>query len=93
MRNDFTSNYFLEHSAKGRSWTKQNHKYVARVETSNGEYRYFYSQKDYDAYLSGLKEKAKKLKNGLITDKSTTTESSVESVLISPEERRKKNKK
>lgn len=55
MRNDFVSNY-LEHSAKGTSWEKQDHKYVARVETADGKIIYFYNQKEYDKYMSGKKK-------------------------------------
>lgn len=30
---------------------EKTHKYIAKVELSNGEYRYFYDQDEYDAYL------------------------------------------
>lgn len=29
---------------------KKQHKYIARVQTANGKYRYFYTREDYDAY-------------------------------------------
>lgn len=33
---------------------KKDHKYVAKVKTANGKYRYFYDQNEYDAYLKRL---------------------------------------
>ena len=33
------------------------HKYIAKVKMKNGKYRYFYSQEEYNAYLSGKDEK------------------------------------
>ena len=45
---------------------KKQHKYVARVKTKNGKYRYFYTMDEYKAYKSGessgKKEKTSKLK-------------------------------
>lgn len=34
-----------------RYTNKKNHKYVAKIKGTNGKYRYFYSQHDYDAYM------------------------------------------
>lgn len=34
---------------------KKDHKYIAKVKLSNGKYRYFYDQNEYDAYLNRLK--------------------------------------
>lgn len=47
----------LYHSAK-----RKNTKYIAKVPTSNGKYRYFYTQEEYDAYKNGKKPKESKLK-------------------------------
>lgn len=33
---------------------KKGHKYIAKVETSSGKYRYFYDQDEYDAYIERL---------------------------------------
>lgn len=61
MRNDFESNY-LAHWGLKKGEQAENHKYVARVELSNGKYRYFYSLKEYAAYLKDkAKEKIKSL--------------------------------
>lgn len=43
MRNDFCNDY-LEHSAKGTSWSKQGVKYIKRV-FKNGKYVYYYAKK------------------------------------------------
>lgn len=50
MRNDFCTGY-LEHSAKGKTWTS--HKYVAKAKLANGLYKYFYSLAEYQAFLKG----------------------------------------
>ena len=50
MRNDFESNY-LAHWGLKKGAQKKDHKYVARVELSNGKYRYFYTLAEYAAYL------------------------------------------
>ena len=50
MRNDFCTDY-LEHSAKGKTWT--NHKYVAKVKLANDKWYYFYTMNEYQAYLKG----------------------------------------
>lgn len=34
---------------------KKGHKYIAKVKTANGKYRYFYDQDEYDAYMKRLK--------------------------------------
>lgn len=50
MRNDFKSDY-LAHWGLKKGEQKKKHRYVARVELANGQYRYFYSLKEYAAYL------------------------------------------
>lgn len=48
---------FIAHKyAYGSGVAGRGHKYVQRVKLSNGKYRYFYSQKDYETYLR-LKDK------------------------------------
>lgn len=44
-----------EGNGKISSKEKPNHKYIARVKTANGKYRYFYDQDEYDAYLQRQK--------------------------------------
>jgi len=48
--------YAYESGVAGRG-----HKYVQRVKLSNGKYRYFYSQKEYEAYL-GLTKRKREIK-------------------------------
>lgn len=43
MRNDFCSNY-LQHSAKGTSWSKKDHKYIKK----DGKKYYYKETKTYD---------------------------------------------
>lgn len=45
----------LCHAAK-----RKNVKYIARIPTSNGKYRYFYTKEEYDAYMNGKKPKESK---------------------------------
>ncbi len=42
MRNDFCSNY-LEHSAKGTTWEKTEHKYIERKRGEDGKWIYRYT--------------------------------------------------
>lgn len=46
---------------------KRQHKYIARIKTSNGKYRYFYTQAEYQSYKNGKttnkEEKTSKLKS------------------------------
>lgn len=39
--------------------SKKKHKYIAKVRTSNGKYRYFYTQEEYAAYKNGKTDKEK----------------------------------
>lgn len=68
MRNDYCTGY-LEHGlfSKLRGTKKKNAKYVARV-GEPGNYRYFYSLKEYAAYLKGKAKDAWKNKEKIATD-------------------------
>lgn len=59
MRNDFESNY-LEHSAKGTSWTKKGAKYISRIK-KNGKWVYQYK-------ITGRGYKAEYAKNKLMSE-------------------------
>lgn len=50
----------LYHASK-----KKKVKYIAKVPISNGKYRYFYTQEEYDAYKNSKKPKESKLKSKL----------------------------
>ena len=75
MRNDFESNY-LEHSAKGTSWTKKGAKYISRIK-KNGKwvYQYKITGKGYKKAAEQNKSDSEvaswfaKDKNGNYTDK------------------------
>lgn len=47
--------HYLVEGAYGSSWRK--HKYIAKVRLMNGRYRYFYSNREYAAYLKNLNNK------------------------------------
>lgn len=56
MRNDFRNGY-LEHWGLKKGAKAAKHKYIARAELSNGKYRYFYTLREWLAYLKENKEK------------------------------------
>ena len=41
---------YIEHWGLKKGAARNNHKYVARISTGNGQYRYFYTQKEFTAY-------------------------------------------
>jgi hypothetical protein len=54
---------FIAHTyAYGSGAVGKSHKYVQRVKLPNGKYRYFYSQKEYEAY-TGLLKRKREIKN------------------------------
>ncbi len=62
---------------------RKKHKYVAKIKNSNGKYRYFYTNEEYEAYLENRKIKnddpqlmplyEEKTKRGLFTDEVTVS--------------------
>ena len=48
---------------------KKDHKYIARVELSNGKYRYFYDKEEYQNYLKRLNNPNSTYKNILNNNK------------------------
>ena len=63
MRNDFESNY-LAHWGIKLGGQKKDHKYKFRIKLGNGKYRYFYSLKEYLAYMKqSAKDKLNDLKS------------------------------
>ena len=53
---------------------KNGHKYIAKVKTSDGRFRYFYDQAEYDAYMKVKKQEDAKKEEQDSTRSSFSTE-------------------
>lgn len=65
---NYTDGDYLEH----RLVDGRRVKYVAKVSTGNGKYRYFYTNAEYQAYLNQNKSTQRTLKDGTVKTPSTT---------------------
>ena len=52
---------YIQHGWGGSSKERANHKYIARIDTPDG-YRYFYTQKEIDAYYNKLQKEVSDVK-------------------------------
>lgn len=60
-----TADYIYYNGELYHASKKRKTKYIAKVPISNGKYRYFYTQEEYDAYKNSKKPKESKLKSKL----------------------------